>query len=59
MKIDGYSMGYCLFQNVLKDLGHIKQAFDQTYSLDELSPDEERAYHRALEICKEIAENHG
>lgn len=52
------SMDYCKFRNAALDLHDIKTWFDETHGLDSLSKEEEAAYWRALEICKEIVENY-
>ncbi len=45
------NMGYCRFQNTVADL---RDCFDHLH--DELSPDEERARQRLVDLCKRIAE---
>ncbi len=45
------NMGYCRFQNTLQDLRDCEEHLS-----DDLSPEEERARKRLIELCKRIAE---
>jgi hypothetical protein len=46
------NMSYCRFQNTLQDLLDCQDHIDD----DDLSPDEQKARNRLLEICIQIAE---
>lgn len=45
------NMGYCRFQNTVEDL---RDCVNHLH--DELSPDEERARQRLVELCRRIAD---
>ena len=46
------NMSYCRFENTLADL---EDCYDHLYD-DDLSPEEEKARERLIEICQEISE---
>lgn len=48
------NMSYCRFHNTLLDLQDCYENLDD----EDLSPDEERARDRLINLCKEIAEQY-
>lgn len=47
------NMSYCRFQNTLRDLEDCYDNMDE-----DLSPEEQAAKERLIQLCKEIAEEH-
>jgi hypothetical protein len=54
------NMSYCRFQNTLGDLFDCQEALDNGELEDgQLSDEEERAAKRLIDVCREIAHDHG
>lgn len=47
------NMGYCRFRNTLDDLQDAYEALSDT---DDLSPEEKKARHKLIELCKDISD---
>lgn len=48
------NMGYCRFQNTVRDL---QDCYDNLEDFDDLSPEEERAFRRMYQLCKDFVED--